>query len=239
VDLWWQSFHDIELDSLIYRSVAANYDLVQATARVQEARAALGLARSTYTPQIDAGASITRDRQVGVGLLPGPNHVSAVIFPYEISEYRVNSSLSWELDLFGRIRRTVEAAGADLAASEGDRRNVLIALLADVGNSYVNLRGDQLRLEIARKNIAIAQDTLELTRQRVKAGLGTERDTAQAEAQLEVVRAQVPAINTSMQLAIHRLGVLLGEQPGALEEELATKAPIPPTPPANTHRRAF
>jgi outer membrane protein TolC len=136
-----------------------------------------------------------------------------------------------ELDLFGRIRRSVEAAGADLAASEQDRGNVLVAMLADIGSSYANLRGDQLRLEIARKNIAIARDTLELTRQRVKAGLATERDTARAEAQLEVVRAQVPAINTSIQLGIHRLGVLLGEQPGALEEELATKAPIPPTPP--------
>jgi outer membrane protein TolC len=81
VDQWWQSFHDTEVDSLIHRAVAANYDLVQATARVQEARAALSLVRSTYTPQIEAGASITRDRQAGVGLLSGPSHVSVVIFP--------------------------------------------------------------------------------------------------------------------------------------------------------------
>jgi len=88
-----------------------------------------------------------------------------------------------------------------------------------------------LRLEIARKNIAIAEDTLELTRQLVRAGQATERDAAQAEAQLEVVRAQVPTIATNIQLSIHRLGVLLGEQPGALEEELTAKAPIPPIPP--------
>jgi NodT family efflux transporter outer membrane factor (OMF) lipoprotein len=231
VDQWWQSFHDAELDSLIRRAVAANYDLAQATARVEEARAAVGQARSNYNPQINANTSATRDRQVGVGLVPSSGRVSPVLFPYETTKYSGDLSLSWELDLFGRIRRGVEAAKDDLAAYEQDRRNVIVALLGDVGRYYANLRGDQLRLEIAEKNIAIAMDTRDLTRDLARAGQATERDAAQAEAQLEVVCAQVPVINTNIQMSIHRLGVLLGEMPGALEEELATKGPIPPAPP--------
>ena len=231
LDQWWRSFHDPELDSLIQRAVAANYDLAQATARVEEARASLGLARSSYSPQINASSSATRDRQIGAGLVPSPSGAVPVRFPYEINEYSSSVSLSWELDLFGRIRRGVEAARADLAATEQDRRNVLVALLGDVGRYYTTLRGDQLRLEIAQKNIAIAQDTLGLTQALVRAGQATERDAAQAAAQLEVVRAQVPVINTNIQVSIHRLGVLLGEPPGALEEELATKTSFPPAPP--------
>jgi outer membrane protein, multidrug efflux system len=231
VDQWWQSFQDAELDSLIHRAVAANYDLAGATARVEEARAAVGVARSSFSPQINAGASASRVRQTGVGLVPQSGAPTAVSFPYETGEFSGNVSMSWELDLFGRIRRGVEAARDDLAGAEQDRRNVLVVLLGDVGRSYTNLRGDQLRLAIVQKNITIAADTLGLTRERVKGGLATERDAAQAAAQLEAVRAQVPSIRTNIQLSIHQLGVLLGEQPGALEEELATQAPIPPIPP--------
>ena len=168
VDQWWHSFRDAELDSLIQRAVTANYDLAQASARVSEARASLGATRSNYSPQINAGASATRDRQIGVSLVPRPGGASAVRYPYEASQYSGDLSLSWEVDLFGRIRRGVEAARADLAAAEQDRRNVLVALLGDVGRYYANLRGDQLRLEIAEKNIAIAEDTLSLTRALVR-----------------------------------------------------------------------
>lgn len=225
-DRWWQSFQDAELDSLIQRAVAANYDLALATARVEEARGSLGVVRASLSPQVNAGASVTRDRQVGAGLLQQPGGVSVRQFPFEANDFQGDASLSWELDLFGRIRRSTEAARADVLASEEDRRNVLVALLGDVGRYYANLRGNQLRLEIAEKNIAIAVDTVDLTRQRVKAGLATDRDVAQAEAQFEAVRAQVPAIDTSIQLSVHRLGVLLGEQPGAIAE-LVKHAPIP------------
>jgi NodT family efflux transporter outer membrane factor (OMF) lipoprotein len=231
VDQWWRSFHDAELDSLIQRAVAANYDLAQASGRVSEARASLGAARSGYSPQVNAGSSVTRDRQIVVGLVPRPGGTAQDRFPYETSVYSGDLSLSWEVDLFGRIRRGVEAARADLATAEQDRRNLLVALLGDVGRYYASLRGDQLRLEIAEKNIAIAEDTLSLTRALVRGGQSTQRDAAKAEAQLEVVRSQVPVLRTSIEASIHRLGVLLGDPPGALEEELATMVAIPPAPP--------
>ncbi len=224
-DLWWKSFHDAELDSLIERAVDANYDLRLATARVEEARAATGFARAGYSPHISSGADVSRDRRLGVsGPAPKP-------FAYETNAYNLNSSLSWEIDLFGRIGRGVEAAKGDLAAAEQGRRNVLIMLLGDVGRFYGDLRGAQLCLDIARKNIAIAEDTLSLTKARAAGGQATERDVAQARAQLESVRALEPILNTDIQRAIHRLGVLLGKQPGELEKELSTPAPVPPVPP--------
>jgi NodT family efflux transporter outer membrane factor (OMF) lipoprotein len=213
------------------RAVYANYDLALAAARVEEARAAVGVARSSGSPQVNADVSASRGREPGVGLLPNSNGASPVIFPYAVSQFSGGFNLSWELDLFGRIRRGIQAATQDLAASEQDRRNVLVALLSEVARCYANLRGEQLRLEIAKKSINIAGDTLDLTRQRIKAGLATERDAAQAEAQLRGLSAQLPTIETSIQLAIHRLGVLLAKPPGVLEEELASAAPIPPIPP--------
>jgi NodT family efflux transporter outer membrane factor (OMF) lipoprotein len=227
-DLWWKSFRDDELDSLIQRAVEANYDLQLATARVEEARAATGLARSDYFPQVGAGATFNRVRQIGVGLLPNR---SAQLFNYETNAYNINANLSWEIDLFGRIRRGVEASQGDLAASEQARRNVLTTVLGDVARYYSELRGAQLRLEIANKNIATAEDTLALTKARVAGGQATERDVAQAEGELESVRSQVPTLNTDIQLAVHRLGVLLGKQPGELEGELSKQAAVPPVPP--------
>lgn len=227
-DLWWKFFHDAELDSLIQRAVEANYDLEIASARVEEARASTGAARSSYYPQIGAGVAVNRVRQIGVGLLAdrGPQR-----FAYETNTYNFEGNLSWEIDLFGRIRRGVEAAKADLAASEQDRRNILISVLGDVARYYSDLRGTQFRIEIAQKNIATAEDTLGLTKARIAGGQATERDVAQAEGELESIRAQVPALNTDIQLAIHRLGVLLGKQPGELEEELSKQAAVPPVPP--------
>lgn len=227
-DLWWKSFHDSELESLIQRAVEANYDLQVATARVQEARAATGVARSSYYPQAGSGVAVNRVRQIGVGLVPDRG---AQRFAYETNAYNIEGSLSWEIDLFGRIRRSVEAAQEDLAASEQDRRNVLISVAADVARYYSDLRGAQLRLEIAQKNVATAEDTLELTKARVAGGQATVRDVAQAEGELESIRAQVPLLNTDIQLAIHRLGVLLGKEPGDLERELSKHAAIPPVPP--------
>jgi NodT family efflux transporter outer membrane factor (OMF) lipoprotein len=230
-DLWWKSFRDAELDSLIDRAVVANYDLKVATSRVEEARAAVGVTRSAYFPQIDAHTAAGRNRQVGVGLISAPSGTGAVPFAYETNAFSIDGSLSWEIDLFGRIRRSVEASRDDLGATEQDRRSVLVSLLADVARYYSELRGAQLRLDIANRNIETAGDTLALTKARVAGGQSTERDVAQARSVLESVRSQTPLLVTSIQAAIHRLSVLLGTQPGELENELSERAAMPPVPP--------
>jgi outer membrane protein, multidrug efflux system len=230
-DLWWKGFHDPKLDSLIERAVAANYDLKLATARVDQARAARGVAKSDYYPQANAGLSATRNREFEVAPLPGTGGITPTPVGFGISNFNGQFDASWELDIFGRIRREVEASTADLAASEQDRRNVLVTLLGDVGRYYADLRGFQARLTVAEQNIAVDEDTVGLTRALSQAGQATERDVAQARAQLESVRAQVPVLRSDIATSLHRLSVLIGQQPGALDAELAERAPVLVVPP--------
>ena len=238
-DAWWLSFQDPELNSLITRAVDRNLDLKLALERVQEARAARGIARSGYFPTIEADVSATRLRggfnQGVIRVVPSSNNANAsasLISPFETNVFQGSLSLSWELDVFGGIRRAVEAAPADVVAAEDNRRDVLVILLGDVGRAYAQLRGFQRQLEIANKNIETQQDTLELTATRAKAGLATELDVSRAAAQVESTKAVVPALLSGIDVSIHRLSVLLGEEPGALRSELQKASPIPAAGPS-------
>ena len=233
-DKWWASFQDPKLNSLIERAAERNLDLKLALERVEEARAARGFSRSGYFPSVEANASATRLRgginQGVVRAVPSSGDTNgrpSLISPFETSVFQGNLSASWELDIFGGIRRGVQAATADVAAAEENRRDVLVILLGDVGRVYAQLRGFQRRLEIAEKNITTQQDTLDLTAARAKAGLATELDVARAAAQLESTKAVVPTLLSGIEVSIHRLSVLLGEEPGALRSELETTSPIP------------
>src|SRR5215469_10500177 len=228
-DEWWASFQDPELNSLVERSASRNLDLKLALERVQEARAARGVARSGYFPSIDGAASGTRNRQRAIERV-GPQN-GPVIAPVEFNNFQGGLSASWELDVFGGVRRSVQAATADATAAEENRRDVLVILFGDVGRVYAQLRGFQRRLEIANKNIKTQQDTLDLTSARAKAGLATELDVSRAAAQLESTKAVVPTLVSGADVSIHSLSVLLGEEPGALRNELEKPAPIPPAEP--------
>jgi NodT family efflux transporter outer membrane factor (OMF) lipoprotein len=224
-DEWWASFQDPELNSLVERSASRNLDVKLALERVQEARAARGVARSGYFPSIDGAASGTRNRQRVIAPV-GPQN-SPVIVPVEFNNFQGGLSASWELDIFGGVRRSLQAATADVTAADENRRDVLVILLGDVGRVYAQLRGFQRRLEIANKNIKTQQDTLDLTSARAKAGLATELDVSRAAAQLESTKAVVPTLLSGIDVSIHRLSVLLGEEPGALRSELEKTSPIP------------
>lgn len=227
-DAWWSSFQDAQLNSLIERAASQNLDLKVALERVREARAARGIAKSGFFPSVDAAASGTRNRQrVIAPVAPG----SAKIVPVEFSNFQGDLAASWELDVFGGIRRGVQAASADVTAAEENRRDVLVILLGDVGRSYAQLRGSQRRLEIANKNIKTQQETLDLTTARSRAGLATEFDVSRAAAQLESTKAVVPTLLSGIDVSIHRLSVLLGEEPGALRAELENAGPIPAAEP--------
>lgn len=233
-DEWWSSFNDPELDSLVERAIERNLDLGLALERVEEARAATGVARSGYFPNVDANISAARLRggfnEGVIHAAPSSNNTSvspSLISPFETNVFQGNLSASWELDVFGGIRRSVQASRADLAAQEENRRDVLVILLGDVGQTYAQLRGYQRRLEIANKNIKTQQETLDLTAARAKAGLATELDVSRAAAQLDTTKAIVPALHSGIEVSIHRLSVLLGEEPGALRSELEKTGPIP------------
>lgn len=145
--------------------------------------------------------------------------------------YRAGFDATWELDLFGGVRRGQEATRADTEGAEEVRRDVLISVAAEVARNYFGLRSAQLRLETANKNIKAQREALSLARSRFNAGLTNELDVTIAEAQLAASSSVAPALEVSIQMAIHRLGVLIGSTPGALQEELAVKAPLALPPP--------
>ncbi len=238
VTQWWGTFNDPRLDSLIERAVGSNLDLRQAEARVREARALRGVAGADFWPTLDASGSYARSRRsenvaaTQSGAVNGSAAVGGVPSGKLVQDlFQGGFDASWELDLFGGVRRSVEAADADLAASVEDLRDVLVTLLAEVARNYVEVRGFQRRISIAQENIRSQQETLALTQARFEAGLTSELDVVQAAAQLATTQAQVPTLETSLKQGIHRLGVLLGQDPGALLPELSREAPIPPTPP--------
>jgi multidrug efflux system outer membrane protein len=233
-DEWWSSFQDQELNSLIARAIEKNLDLNLALERVKEARAARGIVRSDYFPSIDAGVSATRIRggfsQGVIHEVPSSansNGSPSLISPFETNVFQGSLAAFWELDVFGGTRRGVQAASADVTAAEENRRDVLVMLLGDVGQVYAQLRGFQRRLEIANENITTQQDTLDLTTAREKAGLATELDVSRAAAQLESTRAAVPTFLIGIDVSIHRLSVLLGQEPGSLRSELEKPSAIP------------
>jgi len=214
---WWTAFGDPELDSLIDRAARANLDVQLAEARVSEARANRLISKAALLPQAGATGSYARSKQ---GTLP------------PTSLFQAGLDASWEIDVFGGNRRAVEAANADLAASIYDRGDVLLTLLAEVATNYIDLRGYQRQLEVARQNLASQRDTLDLTQARYQGGLGTDLAVAQAEAQVETTASTIPTLEISAGDAVHRLGVLLGEPPSSLVAELSASSPIPAAPSA-------
>ena len=216
---WWKQFGDPTLDALIQRAAANNLDLRIAVARLAESRALLGGAKSQQWPTIDTGASYSRRREQQPGLSDQRVTTTA---------YQAGFDASWELDLFGGVRRSVEAAGADLGASEAALQDAQVSLFAEVARNYFGLRGTQQRIAIARRNIANQRDTLKVIRARAEVGTASEQDVASANAQLNAVEAQLPLLDAQAHAGEYRLAVLLGERPGELDVDIspATFHPI-------------
>lgn len=228
---WWKNFHDPELDSLISRAAQSNLDLKIAEARVREARAEYGIAVGNLLPTVDASGSYARQRESTSQPLVGPGDRVPPSVPINNNFYQSGFDASWEIDVFGGQRRAVESAKAQVAAAEFGQRDVLVTLLGEVARNYVEARGYQRQLEIARENITAQEHTLALTQNRYTNGLANNLDVQQASTLLATTRAVVPTLETALQASIHRLGVLLGQPPEALQTELSSVAPIPTVPP--------
>jgi NodT family efflux transporter outer membrane factor (OMF) lipoprotein len=231
VAAWWKNFHDPELDSLIDRAVQSNLDLRIAQARVREARAQYRIASAYLWPTVDATGSYARQRESKNQPLVGPGDHLPPGIPFENSFYQSGFDASWEIDVFGGTRRATEAAKAHVAATQFGEREVLVTLLGEVARNYVEARGYQRRLEIARDNIRAQEQSLAITQNRFTNGLTSDLDVQQAGTLLATTRAVVPALETALAASIHRLGVLLGQTPESLETELSAVAPIPAAPP--------
>jgi len=227
---WWKNFHDPELDSLISRAVQSNLNLRIAQARVREARAEYGITAANLWPSADVSGSYARTEtshhQPVLGSLPIPPGI-----PFENDVYQAGFDASWEIDVFGGKRRAAEAAGDEVTASEFGQRATLITLLGDAARDYIDVRGYQRRLAIAHENIKAQEQALAITQDRFTNGLSSDLDVQQASTLLATTRAEVPNLETSLEVSIHRLGVLLGQPPGALLAELSKTESIPPAPP--------
>jgi outer membrane protein, multidrug efflux system len=216
---WWTTLDDPVLSSLIGRAVSGNLDLKKARARVREARARRGVANADLFPALNAAGSATRSR---ASKDAGTGKTSDL--------YTASFDAGWELDLFGGVRRSVEAAGADFEASQEELRNARVSLFGEVGLNYLDVRTLQARLAVAEANLETQSETWQLTQWRYEAGLSDELAVQQARYNLENTRSQVPALRTGLEGAMNRIAVLLGEQPGTIHGELEKRAPIPVAP---------
>jgi NodT family efflux transporter outer membrane factor (OMF) lipoprotein len=234
---WWTTFNDAKLNSLIERAVRTNPDIAAAVARILEARAVRGVATSGLFPQVDANGSYTYTRYSNnlpglaalagglgsAGGVPGAPSLTTGV-------WEAGFDATWEIDVFGGTRRSIEAANYNLQAAVQDLRDVRVSLLAEVAVNYIQLRGAQRELDIAQHNLQSQEQTLALTRSRAEGGLIPYLNVAQQEAQVATTAAQVPTFQTQIRQNIHHLGILLGQDPGALSGELSGDAPIPVGP---------
>ena len=218
---WWKTFDDPFLESLILRALESNIDLGLATSRVREARAARRLATAGLLPTIDTSASYRRTRSAGNADTPGR----------ERDSYAAGLDASWELDVFGGVRRGVEAADADIRSVVEDRRDVQVILAAEVALNYLDLRSLQRQLAISRENLEAQRRSADVTRRRVEFGLEAGLDLANAESLVFTTESQIPLQQAAVRQVMYAMAVLLGREPAALVEELSAEGPVPVTPP--------
>jgi len=219
--------HDPLLSGLIARAVAGNLDVAAAEARVREARAERKIAFGAFFPQVTANAGVTHSSRGTARSSPGSVTIGARA---KGDLYSASIDATWEIDVFGGLRRGLEAADATQEAREADLRDALVSLVGELALSYVDLRATQERLRIAEANLVSQTQTLDLTQWRAQAGLVTELDVEQAKTQLASTQAAIPTLRTALANAQNRIAVLLGETPGSLAAELDEPRPIPVTP---------
>jgi outer membrane protein TolC len=186
VTTWWRTFNDPQLIALVDEALTANLDVQLAAVRLRQARAARGIAAGGLWPTLDASASYQRARL----------SVGSASASQEQNVYQTGFDAAWELDLFGGIRRNVEAANATIQAAQAGLHDAQVSLTAEVALNYVQLRGFQQQIVIAQQNLQAQQHTANLTRQRLQAGFVSRLDVANAEAQVATTRAQIPGLET-------------------------------------------
>ncbi len=222
---WWTVFNDPILNQLITDAIACNLDLKQAQLRVYQARENRGIVQSSLFPQINATGDAQKARAAGAATgKPGFTRGTMNLFQHGLDA-------AWELDFFGGTRRAVESADASIEASIEDRRNVMVTVIAEVGASYISLRGFQKELVIAHDNVVAQSKSVDLTDKKFKAGISNALDVANARALVATTRAQIPVLETAAQQMTYTIAVLLGREPAALDEMLGKTAPIPAAPP--------
>jgi NodT family efflux transporter outer membrane factor (OMF) lipoprotein len=233
---WWRVFHDATLTSLVRRVADANLDVKTATVRLAESRFQRGAVASAQLPGLNGSAGYQHQKLSDVrikgslvdGVLGSPGSTISSAPPADL--FTSGFDASWELDLWGHVRRQVEAADAQVQSSEEQRRGALVSSLAETARDYIQLRGTQTLIKVAKDNLKNQQDLLQLTQTRQQKGLTTNLDVENAAAQVEAIRAQLPSLEQQEAQQINTLSFLLDLPPDALRGELGTAKSVPLTP---------
>lgn len=219
---WWQHFNDAELTALVRQALDANTDVRSAQAALREARALRDVQAAALYPSLDAYVSGQRDRSA--------NGSSGTQSTSSNEVYEAGLDASWEIDVFGANRNALRATEADARASAASLADTQVSIAAEVALAYIEVRGGQTRLGIARENLASQLKTLQITQWRRQAGLTTSLDVEQARATSEQTRAQIPELEISVAKAAHSLAVLVGESPSSMLPKLQQATTAPPVP---------
>ena len=227
---WWKLLGDEDLSALMDKAATANLDIRVAQARLRESRAGRKTARAGYYPTVDAAGTVRAQRQSENSpfnpQLPPP--LPAADPASDL--YQIGFDAAWEIDVFGGVRRAVEAADARLMAAEANRDDVIRIILAEVALNYIELRGLQQRKAVLERNIRVQQETLVFTQNRFESGLGSALEVSQARAQLLATEATLPGIEAAIQLRLFQINLLLGEHPGERRAALLTYRALPVLP---------
>jgi NodT family efflux transporter outer membrane factor (OMF) lipoprotein len=229
LDTWWEGFRDPELTRIVQRAIDQNLDLAAALTRVEQARAAAKEAGARLKPAGALTAQSTSIRQS----LESPTGRFAGAFPsFDRNQSYLDLGVvaTWEIDLFGGLRRGAEAAVDEVQAAEAEHLGVRVSIVAEAADAYMQIRGAQNRLIYARDQIATDEHLLQLVSQRKAAGIASDREQAQAEAVLAQARSTVPQLTIILEAQLNRLDVLMGAQPGTYAAELRAPADIPAIP---------
>ncbi|WP_226504562.1 efflux transporter outer membrane subunit [Pseudomonas sp. MWU16-30317] len=220
---WWQLLGDPQLTALIERAAKANLDIRTASNRLDQSRNSRQISAAAQLPGVSGTGSYQRARNSGVGL-NDPSFEDGKA-PYELWNSTVDAS--WEVDLWGHVRRSLEAADAEIALTQAERDGVVLSITAQMADDYVRLRGVQARLDVARQNLEIARQNQTLTQTRFENGVTTNLDTANAAAAVETIQATLPMLEAEQARLINAMSFLLGAEPGALHAQLQTPKAIP------------
>jgi NodT family efflux transporter outer membrane factor (OMF) lipoprotein len=234
--IWWRVFRDPVLTGLERRVATANLDVQTATLRLAESRFQRGVAAASLFPSINGDAKYTREQysQNGIISLLGPlvsPGGGAGFSPGAINEYNTGFDASWELDLWGKVRRQVESADAQVDQAADQRRDALVSSLAELARDYMQLRGVQTQIRIATDNLKVDRDVLQLAQERQQRGLQNGLDVENAAAQVEAIRAQIPQLQQQESQYVNALSLLLDQPPGTLRAELGASTMVRTGPP--------
>lgn len=218
IENWWQKFNDPTLNKIIAIAEKENKDLKIAAERIEQARAQRGIARGGLQPFVGAGGGVAKNRSSES--LPFAN-------PNPFNYYEIGTSAGWELDFIGGIRRSIEAASASYQATQEVYHDTMVIVYAEVASSYIEYRTLERRIKLAQTNISNQQQSVDVTRERKKAGLAPQIDVSQAETNLSTSSALIPQLQTQLASTRSKLAVLLGKYPSDMNKILGSSSKIP------------